>query len=50
MLTATREHRLQIGKLWPDAYARTFTLREAAWLLGSRPAGLAPTAVRDWLP
>ncbi len=52
LLAATREHRLQIGKLWPDAYARTFTVREAAWMLGSRPVPAdrqAAPAVRDWL-
>lgn len=38
VLTGTRDHRLRIGKSWPDAYPRAFTLRECTWLLG----GLSP--------
>jgi protein-tyrosine phosphatase len=33
VLTGTRDHRLHIGKSWPDAYSRTFSLRECAFLL-----------------
>lgn len=33
VLTGTKQHRLTIGAEFPDAYARTFTMREAARLL-----------------
>jgi protein-tyrosine phosphatase len=59
VLTGTRDHRLRIGKDWPDAYARTFTLRECAWLLEQMPPSVLaalPTkeaerarAVLSWL-
>ena len=45
ILTGTREHRLRIGRLWPDAYPKTFTLRECSWLLG----GMSDT-IRAALP
>lgn len=38
VLTGTRDHRLRIGKGWPEVYARTFTLRECTWLLAGMPA------------
>ena len=33
VLTGTKQHRLTIGADFPDAYSRTFTMREAAALL-----------------
>ncbi len=45
VLTGTRDHRLRIGKTWPEAYPRTFTLRECASLLSEMPPH-----VRDALP
>src|SRR3954454_19445288 len=33
VLTGTKQHRLTIGADFPDAYTRTFTMREAARLL-----------------
>lgn len=41
VLTGTREHRLKIGKGWPDAYSRTFTLREASNHLAAMPPQVA---------
>ena len=41
VLTGTREHRLKIGKGWPDAYSRTFTLREASHQLAEMPPTIA---------
>ncbi len=38
ILTGTRDHRLRIGSDWPEAYPRTFTLRESARLLAGMPA------------
>jgi protein-tyrosine-phosphatase len=41
ILTGTKQHRLSIGADFPEAYSRTFTMREAATLLAStETAGL----------
>jgi protein-tyrosine phosphatase len=37
LLTGTRDHRLGIGEICPEAYSRTFTLRECARLVRSMP-------------
>lgn len=47
LLTGTREHRLRIGKSWPAAYPRTFTLRETAWLLTEMPADVRAALPTD---
>ncbi len=49
VLTGTRDHRLRIGRLWPEAYPKTFTLRESASLLAGMPAAVADS-LPDRLP
>ncbi|MGG6495589.1 UNVERIFIED_CONTAM: hypothetical protein NY603_21960, partial [Bacteroidetes bacterium 56_B9] len=43
VLTGTKQHRLTIGAAFPDAYARTFTMREAAALLATPETASLPT-------
>jgi protein-tyrosine phosphatase len=48
ILTGTKQHRLRIGADFPDAYNRTFTMREAAALLARADAvGLPPYDVAE---
>jgi protein-tyrosine phosphatase len=48
VLTGTKQHRLTIGADFPEAYSRTFTMREAAALLStSETATLPPYDLLD---
>jgi protein-tyrosine-phosphatase len=42
ILTGTKQHRLTIGADFPEAYSRTFTMREAAALLCTAEAATLP--------
>jgi protein-tyrosine phosphatase len=42
ILTGTKQHRLSIGADFPEAYSRTFTMREAATLLAAAETAALP--------